>query len=87
MNKLVEEAPYHPGYEDAVITDNVNNPRHYTSHPSGVDCIQITEHMGFCLGNAMKYIWRADLKGDAIEDLEKAVWYIRREIDRRKREN
>ena len=69
------------------MNDNVNNPRHYTSHPSGVDCIQITEHMGFCLGNAMKYIWRADLKGDAIEDLEKAVWYIRREIDRRKREN
>lgn len=69
------------------MNDNVNNPRHYTSHPSGVDCIQITEHMGFCLGNAMKYIWRADLKGDAIEDLEKAVWYIRREIDRRKHEN
>jgi len=69
------------------MNDNVNNPRHYTSHPSGIDCIQITEHMGFCLGNAMKYIWRADLKGDAIEDLEKAVWYIRREIERRKREN
>ena len=69
------------------MNDNVNNPRHYTSHPSGVDCIQITEHMGFCLGNAMKYIWRADLKGDAIEDLEKAIWYIRREIERRKREN
>ena len=69
------------------MNDNVNNPRHYTSHPSGIDCIQITEHMGFCLGNAMKYIWRADLKGDAIEDLEKAVWYVRREIERRKREN
>lgn len=67
--------------------DNVNNPKHYTSHPSGIDCIQITEHMGFCLGNAMKYIWRADLKGDAIEDLEKAVWYVKREIERRKREN
>lgn len=73
--------------EDAVVVDNVNNPKHYTSHPSGIDCIQITEHMGFCLGNAMKYVWRADLKGDAIEDLEKAVWYIRREIERRKREN
>jgi len=69
------------------MNDNVNNPKHYTSHPSGIDCIQITEHMGFCLGNAMKYVWRADLKGDAIEDLEKAVWYIRREIERRKREN
>ena len=69
------------------MNDNVNNPRHYTSHPSGIDCIQITEHMGFCLGNAIKYVWRADLKGDAIEDLEKAIWYIRREIERRKREN
>lgn len=63
---------------------NVNNPRHYNSHPSGIECIQITEHMGFCLGNAVKYIWRADLKGDAIEDLEKALWYIEREIKLRK---
>jgi O-succinylbenzoate synthase len=41
--------------------------------------------MGFCLGNAIKYVWRADLKDDAIEDLEKAVWYINREIKRRKK--
>lgn len=64
--------------------DPVNHPEHYTSHPSGVECIQITEHMGFNLGNAIKYIWRADLKGAAIEDLEKAVWYVQREIERRK---
>ena len=62
--------------------DPVNAPRHYRSHPSGVECIQITEHMGFCLGNALKYIWRADLKG-GVEDLRKAAWYIQREIDRR----
>lgn len=60
------------------------NPEHYKSHPSGVECIKITEHMGFCLGNAIKYIWRADLKGDSIQDLEKAVWYIQREIAKRK---
>jgi len=48
--------------------DPVNHPRHYTAHPSGIECIQITEYMGFNLGNAVKYIWRADLKGDAIED-------------------
>jgi len=65
------------------INDLVNHPPHYTSHPSGIECIQITEHMGFCLGNAIKYIWRADLKEDAIEDLKKAVWYINREIERR----
>ena len=70
---------------DDDVTDPVNHPPHYTQHPSGIECIQITEHMGFCLGNAMKYIWRADLKADAIEDLKKARWYIDREIDRRTR--
>jgi hypothetical protein len=62
-------------------TDAVN-PSHYRSHPSGVECIQITEHMNFCLGNALKYIWRAGLKGEALEDLQKAQFYITREIDR-----
>ena len=66
------------------INDLVNHPPHYTAHPSGVECIQVTEHMNFCLGNAVKYIWRADLKNDAIEDLKKAVWYVNREIERRK---
>lgn len=63
--------------------DAVDQPRHYTSHPSGIECIQITEHMGFNLGNAIKYIWRADLKHDAIEDLRKARWYIDRELTKR----
>lgn len=63
--------------------DPVDHPSHYVSHPSGVECIQVTEHMGFNLGNAIKYIWRADLKGDAIEDLKKARWYVDREIARR----
>jgi hypothetical protein len=63
--------------------DPVNHPKHYTTHPSGVECIQITEHMGFNLGNAMKYIWRADEKMNAIEDLRKAVWYVQREIAKR----
>ena len=66
------------------MNDPVNNPKHYTEHPSGIDCIQITEHMGFCLGNAIKYIWRADLKhDDASEDLRKARWYLDREIQKR----
>jgi hypothetical protein len=53
---------------------SVNHPTHYTSHPSGVECIQVAEHFNFCLGNALKYIWRAGLKGDAVEDLEKAAF-------------
>ena len=62
--------------------DNIN-PSHYRQHPSGVECITITEHFGFCIGNAIKYLWRAGLKGDAVEDLRKAAWYIDREIKRR----
>ena len=58
------------------------DPAHYRTHPSGVDCITITEHMNFCLGNAVKYIWRAGQKGDEVEDLKKARWYVDREIAR-----
>ena len=65
------------------MSDPVNNPRHYTGHPSGIECIDVTEHLNFCVGNAIKYLWRADLKNDAIEDLRKARWYIDREIERR----
>lgn len=66
--------------------DPVNKPKHYNSHPSGVQCIEIARHMNFNLGNAMKYIWRADEKGNTIEDLEKARWYIDDEISKRKGE-
>ncbi|ATF00772.1 hypothetical protein PhaeoP75_01113 [Phaeobacter gallaeciensis] len=61
----------------------VNHPQHYMSHPSGVECIEVVRHMGFNLGNAIKYIWRSDLKGNAIEDLQKARFYIEDEIERR----
>lgn len=62
--------------------DVINQPSHYTSHPSGIECIQVTEHMNFNRGNAVKYIWRADDKGDPIENLQKARWYVDREISR-----
>lgn len=62
----------------------VNHPAHYNVHPSGVECITVVEHMGFNLGNAVKYIWRADLKADAFEDLNKAAWYVTREIEKRR---
>lgn len=63
----------------------VNHPPHYKGHPSGIECIQVTEHMNFNLGNAVKYIWRCDLKKDAVEDLKKAAWYLQREIELRER--
>lgn len=67
---------------EAIMNDPVNHPSHYTSHPSGVECIAIIEHMTFNLGNAVKYLWRAGDKGNMIQDLEKAAWYIAREIER-----
>lgn len=72
------------------MSDPVNHPFHYTSSPAHcsqcgktIECIDITEHMGFCDGNAVKYIWRAGLKSaNVVEDLRKAIWYIQREIER-----
>lgn len=78
--------PMETELSDSTGPDMVNRPPHYTSHPSGVECIQVTEHYGFCIGSAIKYLWRAGLKGDAIEDLQKAVWYINREIAKRQGE-
>ena len=70
--------------------DMVNHPKHYTSDPSGVECIDITRHRNFNVGNAIKYLWRAGLKEDSnktirtkqVEDLQKAVFYINDEIKR-----
>jgi hypothetical protein len=72
------------------MTDIVNHPPHYTSDPSGVECIQITRHRNYNIGNAIKYLWRAGLKSDPkqsaiekqVEDLQKAVFYIHDEIRR-----
>jgi hypothetical protein len=65
------------------MAEIVNHPPHYNTHPSGIECIDVVEWMGFNLGNAIKYIWRADEKGMALTDLQKARWYIEREIERR----
>lgn len=71
----------------------VNNPKHYNSHPSGIECITIAEHYDFCIGNAIKYLWRSGLKSEKgisniekeLEDLRKAKWYIEREIENKSR--
>lgn len=67
-----------------ITVDQVNHPSHYTSDPSGIECIQITRHRNFNIGNAFKYLWRAGLKDEAktIQDLEKAIFYIKDEINR-----
>ena len=75
----------HDIYEAGRPVDMVNHPPHYTSHPSGVECIEITRHMSFNLGNAIKYIWRSDIKDNPIENMKKAIFYIEDEIKRRQR--
>ncbi len=61
------------------------NPDHYRSHPSGVECIDVVEHLPYNIGAAIKYLWRCDLKHDEPDtDLQKAIWYIQRETERSK---
>jgi hypothetical protein len=67
--------------DDGATFTVVDHPAHYNLHPSGVECITVTEHMTFNVGNAIKYLWRADHK-NGLEDLRKARWYVEREIQR-----
>ena len=66
------------------MTDAVNNPKHYNAHPSGIECIELTRHMSFNRGNALKYIWRAGLKENKTQDVEKAKWYLLDEFNNMK---
>lgn len=69
--------------------NSINHPSHYNSHPSGIECIEIAKHYSFCIGNVIKYLWRAGLKKDnslsdtekELEDLMKAKWYLENAID------
>jgi len=72
--------------------DVVNHPKHYTSSKaccSGcgkpIECIDITRHMSFNIGNAVKYLWRCGLKNEAVEELRKTMWYVQDEIKERTR--
>lgn len=64
---------------------NIDHPKHYQG--KGLEVIDVIEafDLKFCLGNAIKYILRADKKGHEVEDLEKAIWYIQRKIEKSKR--
>lgn len=71
------------------LSDPVNHPSHYTDRVPGIECIQVVENFDFCLGGAIKYIWRAGLKDPTkeIEDLKKARWLLDREIQRLEKES
>lgn len=84
--KRLNQIPFVPVGEEI---DNVNHPPHYNKSDARcacgkpIECIEVTRHLNFNIGNAMKYLWRVDLKGAEIEDLKKAAWYINDEIAKR----
>jgi hypothetical protein len=84
-NGLVWQNAFEHRFSAPPPPDPVNHPAHYTSHTSGIECIEIVRHMNFNRGNAVKYIWRAGEKGPAIEDLKKAIWLLQDEIKRLER--
>jgi hypothetical protein len=84
QQRAIHESLSKFGTTTFIKNDSVNHPNHYTSHPSGIECIEITRNYNFNIGNAIKYLWRQGLKDSnpAIQDLEKAIWYIKDEIKR-----
>lgn len=74
------------------MTEAVNHPPHYNSSqascPCGqpIECLSVVRHMNFNLGNVIKYVWRHEYKG-GVEDLKKALFYLKDEIDRLSSEN
>jgi hypothetical protein len=80
QEEMVKDLAEAPPADDQAVPEDPINPSYYRSHPSGVECIDVVEHMTFNLGTAYAYIWRAGKKGDIIEDLKKAQWYLDREI-------
>lgn len=64
-----------------VLREEIDHPDHY-QHPTGIECIDVIEHMPFNIGTAVKHLWRCGQKWDDIGDLKKAVWYINRQIQK-----
>lgn len=68
------------------VKEAVDHPSHYGGADNPYEAIKVIEAwgLGFCLGNVIKYISRAEHKGATVQDLEKAAWYLKREIERKK---
>jgi hypothetical protein len=94
----VRDSPGFPTLEQEKISiiggapksyETVNHPKHYNSHPSGIECIEIIRHFSFNIGAAIKHLWRLGTKpgASALEDIEKAIWYLQDEANRIRKEN
>lgn len=73
------------GFKENEMNDNVNNPSHYNQ--GGIEVIDIMKaylssfnFWGYCQGNVIKYVLRSNHKGNCLEDLKKAQWYLNRLI-------
>lgn len=66
------------------MKEHVNHPKHYNEHPSGVEAIEVVRLMSFNLGSSFKYVFRRDDKEIPMQDLEKAIWYVKDEIEQRR---
>lgn len=73
----------HNSFIKREIKEQVNNPQHYGGKDNPYEAIKVIENwkLNFNLGNAIKYLARADHKNNKLQDLEKAKWYIQREIN------
>lgn len=86
-NTWADKNDFNEYWKEVDNDDRVNHPSYYQD-PSGVECITVARHRDFNIGNALKYLWRAGLKTESgvsnkektIEDLNKAIWYIKDEI-------
>ena len=67
------------------MTETINHPKHYNTHPSMVECIDLIEWLGTNRGSAVKYLWRKDDKGKPKQDADKALWFTSREVQRLKK--
>jgi hypothetical protein len=67
-------------HENLATRDAVNRPQHYTSHPSGIECIEISRHLSGCLAQAFQYVWRCGHKDDPVQCLKKAIYFIDTEL-------
>jgi len=66
------------------MSETINHPQHYNQHPSNVECLTIIRWFPYNIGAVIKHLWRAGLKGDRLQDLEKALVYLQDEIEREK---
>ena len=83
---MTKNSDVKPLVKEKVVNKMVDHPQHYGGKGNKYEAIKVIEawDLGFCLGNTVKYISRAGKKDDTVQELEKALWYLKREIKKLK---